>query len=156
MRTLPITASDEEIKQLVRDWVGLLAEEKYAQAVDMISAEVPEGSGSVDSRQVAAWTPELLQNVISNYGIPEPWEGQEQVYRVVPIAAAFEQLFEDLLKVDRDDDFQDDDADIGMIHVDLPLNYVEGDGLSDLTARFDLCRINKNEMVLVLHDIHVL
>ena len=156
MRTLSITASDEEIKQLVRDWVWLLAEENYIQAVELISPEIPEGSGSVNSRQATQWSPELLRKVINNYGIPEPWEGQEQVYCVVPVTPSIQGVFEDFLTVDREDDFESDDADIGMIHVNLPLNYTDGDGLSDLTARFELCRINHNAMVLVLLDIHVL
>src|SRR5262245_21283425 len=93
MKTIPISASDNEIKQVVRDWLAVLADENYDLAVEMMAPEIPEGSGSVNTKQFASWTPELLRDVINNYGIPEPIKGQEQVYKVVPIDPSFREIF---------------------------------------------------------------
>ena len=39
MKTLPITASKEEIRELVIEWNELLAQEKYKEAFEMFPAE---------------------------------------------------------------------------------------------------------------------
>jgi len=36
MKTLPIDASDEEILEAIRQWVGLLIEERYKEAYDLL------------------------------------------------------------------------------------------------------------------------
>lgn len=123
MKTLPLTASQEEVKNVIREWADLLAKERYDEALDLLSAELPSGSGSVSDEEASQWTPELLRAVITNYGLPEPWEGQEQNYKVVPVDESMRQLFEKNLTVD----FRSaaDKSHLGMVHVDLPLNYEE-------------------------------
>ena len=60
MRTLPITASKEEIRELVIEWNELLAQEKYKEAFEMFPAE----NNELD------WTPELLESAVYTYGCP--------------------------------------------------------------------------------------
>lgn len=60
MRTLPITASKEEIKKLVIEWNELLAQEKYKEAFEMFLSENNELN----------WTPELLESAVYTYGCP--------------------------------------------------------------------------------------
>lgn len=60
MKTLPITASKEEIRELVIEWNELLAQEKYKEAFEMFPAE----NNELD------WTPELLESAVYTYGCP--------------------------------------------------------------------------------------
>lgn len=109
MRTFAIPASVEdegraerEVRDFVRQWVGLLADQRYAEALDLISPEIPPGSGSVDARNAPTWTPQLLESVIGNYGTPEPVEGQPQSYKVVPLDASLRSPFEENIYIDFD------------------------------------------------------
>lgn len=71
MRTLSLEASDQEILETVREWVGLLLEERYTDAYEFLyHEESPYG-----------WTPELIAALIQNQGSPEPWESNE-VFKV--------------------------------------------------------------------------
>lgn len=102
---IPETIQDEEgvereIKNFVTGWVGLLAEQRYSEALEPLSPEVPRGSGSVDSRKSRDWTPQLLEAVIANYGTPNPVEGQPQSYAVVPLDISLRDVFEANLSVD--------------------------------------------------------
>jgi hypothetical protein len=104
---IPSTAESEkraerEIRDFVRQWVRLLADQKYAEALAALSAEIPSGSGSVDSRRAAQWTPKLLGAVIANYGTPEPIEGQFQRYSVVPLDDSLSEAFDANLSIDFD------------------------------------------------------
>jgi len=105
MRTflIPSTAEDEkvvmnEIKAFIEQWVGLLAERKYASAIELLSSEVPPGSGSVNSGKSPVWTPSLLEAVIANYGTPEPLPDlppiQPKPFVVVPLDSALKEAFE--------------------------------------------------------------
>ena len=102
---IPATVQDEkrverEIREFVTQWVGLLAEQKYSEALAPLSPEIPTGSGSVDSRKSPHWTPQLLKTVIANYGTPNPVDGQPQSYVVVPLDASLRDAFEANLSVD--------------------------------------------------------
>jgi hypothetical protein len=158
MRSVPIDATDEEIKNVVREWVALLAEQKYAEALEMLSPEVLSGNGSIDKRDAEWWTPELIEVVIGNYGLPEPIEGEEHKYEVVPVVIpdddSMQEAFENKLQVYRREFTEDGHKYVGSVRVDLPLAYEEYDALSDLTAKFFLRSAN-DEIVLVLVDIHV-
>lgn len=57
MRTLPITASKEEIRELVIAWNELLAQGKYKEALEMFLF-------------TEDWTPELLESAVYTYGCP--------------------------------------------------------------------------------------
>jgi hypothetical protein len=109
MRTfaIPATAEKEkraehELKDFVTHWVSLLADHKYAEALDLLSPEIPRGSGSVDSHQAPRWTPHLLEAVIANYGTPTAVEGQPQSYAVVPLDASLRDAFDTNVSIDFD------------------------------------------------------
>ena len=122
----------------------------------MLSPEVPSCSGSVSNDEAEQWTPELLQAVINNYGLPQRWEGQAQVYKVVAVDEQMREAFEKYLTVEFTE-FTDVGQDyVGGAHVDLPLNFERGSEVSDLTARFYFRQVNRHEMALVLLDIHML
>lgn len=102
---IPETIQDEkrverEIREFLAQWVGLLAEQKYSEALDPLSPEIPRGSGSVDSRKSSHWTPQLVEAVIANYGTPNPVDGQPQSYAVVPLDISLRDVFEANLAVD--------------------------------------------------------
>ncbi|MBW3635751.1 MAG: hypothetical protein KY445_04695 [Armatimonadetes bacterium] len=147
---------ERQIRSFIRHWVGLLASDKYEDAVDLILPEIPGASGSVNSSEATERTPELLKAVITNYGTPEPWEGQDQTYKVVPIDDFLRKDFEAGLNIEFRPFEMLGKNYLGGIHVDLPLNYEEGNAVGDLTARFYFQRVSKDEMALVLHDIHML
>ena len=158
MKTLPLEATDEEIKDFVRAWVALLAEGRYADALEMILPEVLSGGGSVDKQDAEQWTPELIEAVISNYGLPEPIEGEEHKYKVVPVVIpdddSMQEAFENKLQIYRQEFTNDGREYVGSVRVDLPLAYEDGDALSDLTAQFFFLSTDDG-IVLALLDIHV-
>jgi hypothetical protein len=94
--------AEQEIRSFIKYWVGLLAEGRFAEALSLLSSEIPPGSGSIDSRRIAEWTPELLKSVIANYGLPNPVEGQPQSYSVVQLDSALVDSFEANLFIDFD------------------------------------------------------
>jgi hypothetical protein len=158
---IPIEAKDapeieQEVKDFVRQWVGLLAERKFEEALAQLSPEVPSGSGSVDARQSMQWTPSLLEAVITNYGTPEPWDGGPQAYAVVPLDDALSVAFEERVSVSFYRAPMSRNAWLGAVEFDLPLNYLRGNAVGDLSARLLFKPLGPAEMVLVLLDIHVL
>ena len=149
-------AVERQIKSFIRHWVGLLADEKYDDAIDLLLPEIPGASGSVSSSEATEWTPQLLEAIIANYGTPDAWDGQDQIYKVVPIDDFLRKDFEARLNVEFRPFETLGKSYLGGIHVDLPLNYEEGNAISDLTARFYLQRVSKDEMALALLDIHMM
>jgi hypothetical protein len=163
MKTFAVPASEQDEKAIERQvrsfithWVGLLSEQKYDDAVDALLPKIPGASGSVRSEETTEWTPELLEAVIANFGTPQPWEGQDQIYRVVPLDDLLRHEFEARLDIDFRPFETSGENYLGGIHVDLPLNYSEGNTVSDLTARFFFQRVSKSEMALALLDIHMM
>lgn len=57
MKTLPLDATDDAILAAVREWVNLLAAERYQEAYDYLHP------GSAPD-----WSPQLIQTLIHNYG----------------------------------------------------------------------------------------
>jgi hypothetical protein len=52
---IPMSAEAEDraetdIRDFLTLWVGLLADRKYAEALDLLSPEIPRGSGSIPAR----------------------------------------------------------------------------------------------------------
>jgi hypothetical protein len=129
MRIMPLNANDGQILDVVREWVELLAAERYARAVEF-----------VDPGQV--WTPALLRSVIRNYGSVEPRK-DGSTFRVTSIGDA-KGGPSPRHAVDRQG---------GRISVwfDLPLNGQ----WSDLTATFQVSE-TKGGLALVLDDVHVM
>ena len=134
MKTLPITASDEDILQAVREWVDLLVSERYMDAFAYLYHPTEE-----------YWTPDLIRIVITNYGSIEPHQ-DGRTFKVTSLRMAtgeFTPYHE--CEITRDAETS------GNIWIDLPLNGQ----WSDLTAILDFHAIN-GEIVLHLNDIHVM
>jgi hypothetical protein len=155
LRTLPLDASDDDIKALVVEWSELLAQKQFQTALEMFL--------HVERRR--AWTPTLLEKTIAGYGVPdldsktlsmmlEEW-GVERF----EITSLFErpdkdELIEKRMKVDREHLFGlAPESYLGMVHYnDIPLCGYR----SDLTARFNIKRVGNDHMTLELLDIHVM
>jgi hypothetical protein len=60
MRTLPITASDDQIKALVAEWSELLAQKRFQDALDMFPC-------------AEETTASELEATIAGYGCPDPF-----------------------------------------------------------------------------------
>jgi hypothetical protein len=129
-----LSATDDEIRDVVDRWVTLLAQEDYERAFALTRHDAYFG-----------WTPKLIESVINGYGLPEPHPSGE-VFRVTdpktakggPVRA----------EVEREDG---PEGCRGRVYYDLPLN---GEW-SDLTAIFRL-EHDREQLVVVLEEIHVL
>lgn len=145
MKTLPITATDEEIKALVVEWSELLADGQFAEALAMF----PNTDEEID------WTPESLANWISNYGFDEPYpDGRKYKLTSLRDLPNFNEIIEKGIDVDRENLYGlSPDGYVGMVHYDdVPL---DGEP-SDLTARFHIKKIGPSKITLEFLDIHVM
>ena len=154
MRTLPLTASDAEIQELVIEWSELLAQKRFREALDLI----PHSTDEVD------WTPELLEHAIAGYGVlgadPETLDdllrrhGVARFEITTLIGRDDRQEIVDKIWVDRDSLFGLDPAHyLGMVHYnDVPLSGFR----SDLTARFHIARVGPARLALEFLDLHVM
>ena len=156
MRQFPATITEHEMRLHLREWVELLSQRRFYEAVEWLSPEIPDSSGSTSK---SVWTPELLEAVISNYGLDESFEGDDWRYSVAPLTEELEATFQKSLTVDFDM-WERIGADglrlAGAAHVDLPLVNEDGPAMSDLTARFMFKHLQDGQRALVLLDIHVL
>lgn len=150
MRTLPITASKEEIRELVIEWNELLAQEKYREAMEMFMlAEDNE----------LDWTPELLESAVYGYGCPgyTREEAEKEFgssdYKVTSILENPDrEIIIDSIDISSDYGWMGQN-DIAVIHYDnVPIN---GE-MSDLTARFFVRKVNDDEITLAFIDLHVM
>jgi hypothetical protein len=151
IRTLPVTASDRDIRSLVVEWSETIAQGKFAEALEMFPFE-------------GTWSAELLQRTIQGYGVPqhdeslldmlEMWEVKE--FRITSIHGRNDatEFIEKHIVVDRDHLYGLDPTQyLGMVHYnDVPLSGY----ISDLTARFHLKRVDGSRMTLEFLDIHVM
>lgn len=150
MKTLPINAAPEEIRQLIVEWNYLLAKEQYRDAIDLFL-----------SSEKRVWTPELLEKSINGYGIPCDSDDESllsllnewEVDRFVMSPIAVEDI-ESSIDVDRDNLYgMDPNKYLGMVHfTDIPLSGF----ISDLTARFNIRIVDGDKMTLEFEDIHVM
>ena len=150
MRTLPITASKEEIRKIVIEWNALLAQEKYKEAFEMFPV--------VEDFELH-WTPELLESAVYTYGCPgyTREEAEEKFgfsnYKVTSILENPDKdKIIDSIDISSDYSWMGKD-DVAVIHYDnVPLNGK----MSDLTAKFFVRKVNDNEITLVFIDLHVM
>jgi hypothetical protein len=154
MRTLPLTATDREIRDLVVEWSELLAARRYRDAL----AILPHSSEELD------WTPETLDRVIANYGVLDPdqetLESMFADYRVprfeitTLVGRADREEIIAKIDVDREHLFGlDPQRYLGMVHYEeVPLSGFR----SDLTARFHIKRVGIDRLTLEFRDIHVM
>ncbi len=127
-------ATDDQIRDAIRQWIDLLAADRYEDAHEMMF-RLPNDT----------WTPELMRAVVRHYGCSEP-RRDGQTFRVTGRAEAVQKKsnphYEDVEWWDDGD---------GVAHFDLPLN---GEW-SDVTAIIDIIKQGSGR-VLRLNDIHVL
>lgn len=150
MRTLPITASKEEIRRLVIAWNELLAQEKYKEALEMfLLAEDNE----------LDWTPELLESAVYTYGCPGYTREEAEKafgssdYKVTSILENPDrEKMIDSIDISSDYEWMGKN-DIAVIHYDhVPLNGK----MSDLTARFFVRKVDDDKITLAFIDLHVM
>lgn len=140
MIRLPPNANDEQILEVARNWIELLAADKYDEALNIFRSTDYAGD----------WTPELLKTVISYYGSLEPYNSGE-IFKVSSLTKEISgkpyQFRVEWFEFDeqRSSDF------LGSVLFDLPLN----DEWSDLTAIFDIFD-GSGGLVFELDIIHVL
>ena len=155
MRTLPITATDDEIRALVVEWSELLAQRKFLEALELL---FPENEDE--------WTPQYLEETIAGYGVPEsePYSDSllsllahhgVQRFEITSLAEHPER--DEILSrmdVDRENLYGlDPQKYLGMVHYE----YVPLSGFcSDLTGRFHIKRVGEHHLTLEFVDIHVM
>ena len=145
IRTLPVDAPDHDIKQLVVEWSELLAEKRFAEAIDMFDV----------SREEPALTAEELELWIRNYGSPDPFP-DGRTFELTSLLALenADDIIANRIEVDRDNLYGlDAEQYLGMVHYDdVPLNGEP----SDLTARFHIKKVGDDQLTLEFLDIHVM
>ena len=148
MRTLPINAEDQEIIALLEEWTELLAQEKYAEALDMLSPD-PE----------QCWTPELLESDVYGYGCPgytreeAAREFGRADYKITSLRSSpcYEQILQNIDIERFAPKFRPEQ--LGIVYYEnVPLN---GE-MSDLTGIFFLKKVSDTSMALEFHDLHVM
>lgn len=153
MITLPVTCTDDEIRQVVVDWSELLAAGKFDEALEMC----PPKSDS-------HWTSDLLQRNIAGYGFPD--EEPEGLARLHARHGVEKLEITPLLgREDADDIIAGIDVDrenlygmeageyTGMVHYDgVPLSHMR----SDLTAIFAIRRVDPDRIALEFEELHVM
>jgi hypothetical protein len=132
MKTLPAEASDEEILDAVREWVRLLAEERYEEAYHFFV---------LTELNPWHWSPQLLKTLIQTHGFYD----KQELSTVTPVEKTTGGL-EPAHAVHR----YNDGERRGYIWFDLPLNGK----WSDLTAVLTF-RVNNERLVIELESIEV-
>jgi hypothetical protein len=154
MRTLPLHASDQEIKALVCEWSKLLAAKRYQDALDLFPHSDLELS----------WTSETLQQVIAGYGVlDEDSEALESLLARHEVPC-FE-ITTLMGRPDRDEIIDKIDVNrkslcgldpkhyLGVVHYeDVSLSGFR----SDLTAQFHIKRVGAAQLTLEFLNLHVM
>lgn len=143
MRLLGTDATDDEVLDLCRLWIELVATDRVEEAIDLLW--VPP---HYDESQ--HWTADSLQTYIENYGSWSPmvdgskWRLTSMQTAMVPDRHAGSRPSADLIRYR-------DDPHGGTAWLDVPLN---GEW-SDLTAQFEFGSVPGGTAVS-LYDLHVL
>lgn len=143
IRTLRVNATDDDIRQLVVEWSELLAQKRFAEAIEMFEYEDPK------------LTPEELELWINNYGSPEPFpDGRRFELTSLLTLNNAEDIIANSIEVDRENLYGlDPEHYLGMVHYnDVPLDGAP----SDLTARFHIKKVGNDKLTLEFLDIHVM
>lgn len=126
-------STNDELLAAVRAWIELLSEGKYVEALQRIPSEPDE-----------SWTPQLLEDVVAGYGLPQASTPASR-YRVTSLGDAAGQP--PVASVER---AALPPGALAYIEHSLPLN---GEW-SDLTAAFVLLS-TESQASLFLREVHV-
>lgn len=160
MIVLPADATDEQIKQLVIDWIAVVAEERYEQALGMLyQGTVNPFSDSLDP-DGQRWSPEILQLALATYGCFDP--EYDDGCRAAPVTPLRERAFANYFSLERLTEkcwnLEPEDY-AAIIHCWMPLNCTApdlqfaDDEISDLTLRMFVRRV-PDGLALELSLIH--
>lgn len=148
MKTFPANCSDDEIRAAIVEWSECLSRGQYTDALALFLCAT-ESMGF-------EWTPSTLADWISNYGCARA-DIDSGEYRTV--TSLIEQPESDrfirkAIQVDRENLYGlDPESYVGMVHYfDVPL---DGEP-SDLTARFNIKKLDETTIALEFLDIHVM
>jgi len=174
MKTVPIGAGREGIQSLVVEWLELLAQERYAQALDLL---LYDNTQTIDDAPWV-WTPERLEAAVYTYGMP--WFTKEDIKREYGANTPVDYKVTSVLNApDRDELLEDIGTSVeffdkavteekarlwGITELDYPniIGEVLFDGVpldgerSDLTALFWIQRVDEENMTLVFRDLHMM
>ena len=126
-------STDDELLAAVRAWIELLSESKYLAALQRIPSEPDE-----------SWTPQLLEEVVAGYGLPQA-STRGNLYQVTSVSSATGHP--SVASVERE---ALPPGAVAYIEHSLPLNGK----WSDLTATFVLFA-SDSEASLFLREVHV-
>jgi hypothetical protein len=143
VRTLPLDATDQDLLAACREWLALVSDERYEEAIAFLY--VP-----TDYDPSQRWTPSTLRQYISNYGSWDPWP-DGRTWRITSLESASLPADAQTWRPRADVVRFDKHPLAGSIEVDVPLNGV----WSDLTAQFEF-KVLHGQLVLSLYDLHVL
>lgn len=172
MRTLSVNADIAELKNLVVEWLELLAQEKYAEALEFIlydNTQVVDGT-------LWTWTPQNLEAAVFTYGTP--WFTKEEMkkmygedckvdYKVTSVLARPDKeellekidvlFFDDVVTAEMAKTWGIEKLDYKNIIGDVICDCVLLDGeLSDLSALFWIQKTDDENMTLIFRELHVM
>ncbi len=130
MQILPSHSSDQQLLEIVHEWVRLLEADKYGEAFSLI-APMPD----------TGWTPDFLKEFVAGYGDEEPGKHVTLEGKSTDISQR--------IKVTRW--AQNSSSEIGEVWYDLNINGFA----TDITATFSIFVVSDG-MVLKLNDVHVM
>lgn len=154
LTTAALSASDDEIREMVVNWFEHMCAGDFDKAFAMFAHDASDWE----------WTPELLRETIRCYGVPgieretidsmcDGWGVREFVVTSLYGREDTDEIF-DSIEIEREDSEEELPARyLGWVHFwNLPLCNRR----SDLTARFRIVKVGDDRLTLELHDIHVL
>lgn len=142
-QTVQLDAPDDEIRAMVVEWSERIANKQFADALAMFP--------NVDT----SLGPDDLRRWIENYGSYDAWpDGRKYKLTTLKSNADWEECAKMSIEIDRDNLYGLDATEyIGMVHYDdVPLNGEP----SDLTARFNIKRVDSSRITLEFVDINVM
>ena len=145
MRILAVNAGESEIKKVLAEWTELMAQERYADALELIPYD------HLHYYEDNEWTPELLESVVYGYGLA---------------GCTREEILKDfgcLYKMTSLNDMAERDEILNSIEISYDCKWFKGNDIaeiwynvplngeqSDLTGRFLLRKLDGQHMTLVL------
>lgn len=151
MNKLPIDASEKEIKDIIIEWNELMAQERYAEALELVPYDTNHYYNDSE------WTPELLKSVVYGYGLAGYTKEELEkefgcIYKITSLnnISNRNEIIQSI-EINYDMEWFEEN-DLAEILYDVPLNGSQ----SDLTASFILRRVNDKYITVIFEDLHVM